>query len=223
MNIDDIRHEAIKIPGKDLFVNLFEHQHALMLKYEAIERKAGAIAPHAPWHIDDPKVQMRLKDMFWRVTEELAEAIEEEVNLVRWADKWDTNADVRHVFEELADALHFLAEASIIANIPPGWVESIARDVYAPKFEYRVVMPLELNIMCLEVIRELGLAANCLKNKPWKQTHMETDVSRFNERLCNAWRRMLYIFWRLGMIAQEVYVLYCRKLEVNKFRQETMY
>lgn len=76
------------------------------------------------------------------------------------------------------------------------------------------------------VIEELMEAANTLKNKPWKQTHVLTDITHFDEELMDA----LHFFLRLFLIrygprdaAKAVYRMYFKKSEVNKFRQESKY
>lgn len=76
------------------------------------------------------------------------------------------------------------------------------------------------------IIEELMEAANCLKNKQWKQTPTITDKDHFDEELMDA----LHFFVRLCLIrfgegdaAEAIYRMYFKKSEVNKFRQRSNY
>ena len=74
------------------------------------------------------------------------------------------------------------------------------------------------------VVEELGEAGNCLKNKPWKQTQMLTDVDHFHEELSDALHFLLELLIGVGIDTKEkVYQLYFRKAKVNEFRQESQY
>ena len=222
MNIEDIE-KKIEIPEEPLIV-IFEMQRGLMQTYDQIERQNEFHVPSLPYYIDDVKVQARIKDMFWRTTEELAEAIETIPDLLwlsRWKEFWDAEVSIRHFFEELADALHFLVEASIIASLDP-------RTEVIPVFELR---PVVFNInddsniekLIANVIFSMGLAANVLKNKPWKQTHMPTDVEKFKNKLIKVWSDFGVLWQELQCSLEDVYVLYVKKHDVNKWRQETLY
>ena len=73
------------------------------------------------------------------------------------------------------------------------------------------------------VTEELGEAMNCLKNKPWKQTHMETDKEHFYEEIADAFHFFIELCIIAGLDAEKLYDLYFRKSEVNKFRQRSKY
>ncbi|KKL98130.1 hypothetical protein LCGC14_1827470, partial [marine sediment metagenome] len=76
---------------------------------------------------------------------------------------------------------------------------------------------------CADVIWSMGLAANTLKNKPWKNTHMATDVEAFKYKLDETWRRVLKLWVHLGADDEFIFELYAKKCQVNKFRQDTNY
>lgn len=223
MNIDDVAKDSIVIPQGSLFDAMFKHQHGLAIRYEPIERRNGFWHPGTTLpHIDDAKLQHFLKDMFWRTTEELAEAYEclDSIDS-EWRSAWDEHADVRHFFEELADSLHFLIEATVysqisFASIDPLWVD--AQRTQATVRGHSLV-PSHMQ----SIIMRMGLAANCLKNKPWKETQMPTDVGLFRKKLIEAWEPMCQMWSDLGCTLDEVYVLYMRKNAVNLFRQRTKY
>jgi hypothetical protein len=73
------------------------------------------------------------------------------------------------------------------------------------------------------ITEELGEAMNCLKNKPWKQTQMLTDVKHYYEELADAFHFFVELCILSGLNARDLYELYFRKSEVNKFRQRSNY
>jgi len=73
------------------------------------------------------------------------------------------------------------------------------------------------------VTEEIGEAMNCLKNKPWKQTHMLTDEEHYLEELADAFHFFIELCILSGMDAEGLFNMYFRKSEVNKFRQRTNY
>lgn len=96
------------------------------------------------------------------------------------------------------------------------------------KFDY----PIDINTregqrlikdMMWRVVEELGEAANCLKNKPWKQSQLETDEEHFMEELSDAIHFFVELFIICGYTADDFFNIYCRKFEVNKFRIRSKY
>jgi len=222
MNIDDVSGE-IKVP-ENIISEIFAHQTELMNKYHVIEKKNGALIPDAPWHIDNHLVQYRIKDFFWRTTEEVCEALEVAEDIHSdWKSNWDTNANIRHFMEELSDALHFLVEASIYAGLDINKLEDISlmilkRDVY------NSICNLEsIKKECMNVIYHMGLAANALKCKMWKNTHMPTDKIIFDTQLEQVWENFFQLWHSLFCNLEDVYMLYFRKNRVNLFRIKTNY
>lgn len=223
MNVDDAQVPE-EVTDDLVFVKIFQKQQTLMEKYGDIERQNGHWYPsfaEKP-HIDDTHYQQWLKGMFWRVTEEIAEAFEVFPDLTgNWRSR-HLPSNLRHFFEELADALHFLVEPSIVCGITPTEVmemwESTVEDtpnlnghsgsIKADAFEFIVAM---------------GISANCLKNKPWKTTQMQTDEAKFARKLRVAWIRFIELWAGLGCSLQEIYSLYDRKNQVNLFRQRSEY
>lgn len=218
MNIDDVK----KVDGvesvEDSIKGIFSKQEALMQKYGPIERSNGTDVPEPPYHLDDRKVQVRLKDMFWRTTEEIAEALEcmpEKQYLASWSYWWEKKSDLRHFYEEIIDALHFLVEASIISNMSVKDVLSAIRGVKCSGNSVTHTV--------MSFIEYMGLAANCLKNKPWKQTMMATDQKNYKAKLQLAWGHFWSLLDSLGLDYNDVYVLYVKKNKVNQFRQRSNY
>lgn len=73
------------------------------------------------------------------------------------------------------------------------------------------------------MIEEISEATNCLKNKPWKTTQVPTDQNHFYEEIADAWHFFVRFCIYAGLTAEDVYRLYFKKSEVNRFRQETNY
>jgi hypothetical protein len=230
MNVDDIKVESIEVP-QEVFVALFDHQYKAQLQYEGIERRNGFYHP-GPMRppIDDAQLQHWMKDMFWRTTEELAEAMEcldgnpnltLEICKHMWRDKWEDQPDLRHFFEELADAMHFLINASIYAGLNPVSINANWDNLKAhPRRDTKPSIIIE----CVyHITMRMGLAANCLKNKPWKLSQMPTDIAAFRTKLLRVWGPFNALWLELGCTLPEVYQLYMRKYTVNTFRRETRY
>jgi len=73
------------------------------------------------------------------------------------------------------------------------------------------------------VVEELSEATNCLKNKPWKSTHVLTDQIHFYEELADTFHFFVRLCLIVGLDADDLYKLYFKKSEVNRFRQESNY
>jgi dimeric dUTPase (all-alpha-NTP-PPase superfamily) len=103
--------------GEDGLVAVFARQKELMEKYHFIEEENGAQVPDALSHgnLDYRLIQYRIKEMAYRVIEELSEA----TNCLK-NKPWKQDAvltDKDHFYEELADAFHFFVELCIIAGL----------------------------------------------------------------------------------------------------------
>lgn len=95
--------------------------------------------------------------------------------------------------------------------------EDVPVNLHDPRGQHR------LKDFAWRVTEELGEAMNCLKNKPWKQTHMETDELHYKEELADAFHFFIELCILSGIGPEELYDLYFRKSEVNKFRQRSGY
>ena len=231
MNINDF---DIPIPDGDRLEILFNHQSALMHKYHPIEEanmQRQLLAP-GPVDLNDRFGQARLKDFAWRITEELAEATE---CLVPMA------GDIDHYREEVIDALHFTVEELILCGmtpddlIPEPLPRAMKDKLEAGLFEFSaVVMPedLENNVEDQLYVKEnvylaiekLGCAMNCLKNKPWKSTHMLTDIPVFRLKMKVFFRQFLKVCFISGFqTSGELVGCYLNKNAVNQFRIRTNY
>lgn len=214
MNINDF--EAPKNRPDCLLTGIFNRQKELMEKYHPIEKANGfLLTEDVPVNIHDAKGQARLKDFAWRFMEEIAEGLE----------SWLIEGNHEHTREELADALHFFIELSILAGMHPGMFmfNGDLKDTW--KWVQRSDFPAVEGRTNLElVVMYLGRAMNCLKNKPWKQTQMLTDVGYFQSQLINTFWSFLRLCYAYGIEDEvELYNLYFRKSQVNAFRIRSQY
>lgn len=210
MNITHAVHEEI---NGNVTKAIFDRQKELMAKYHDIENKSGLMQTEdCPVNLNDKKGQARLKDFAWRVTEELGEALDA-----------DFNDDEVHFKEELVDGLHFLTEMAILSgfdydNLAPGH-----EDAYGYFYEETAKNGFGLPTKVTHFIRALGMTCNCLKNKPWKQSQMVTDVNNYRDMFTKAVYYYIAIISHVFNSYEELSDTYFKKSQVNKFRQRTNY
>lgn len=116
MNTLDVTDEQVikELDGRSMLQAIFEEQTALKRKYDKIEGDRGFPIP-TEVNLNDRHYQARLKEMAYRVTAELVEAVECLKNK-SWK-KEEVETDVNHFHEEIADALHFFVEFCILADL----------------------------------------------------------------------------------------------------------
>lgn len=225
VNIHDV--DKSMLPEGDKLKAMFDRQRELMEKYHHIEKESGLLQTEdVPVDINDKFGQARLKDFAWRITEELGEAME-----ARAEHSWVPD----HAKEELADALHFLIEFTILAgeNLDYFSPDNGSDENNVDYLDQMYAMSAEKYESCLGVcsmgdwvslvVRYLSQTCNCLKNKPWKQSHMVTDISRFRENLLKTWESFIALCLSLEIGTGELFMLYFGKSDVNKFRQRSNY
>lgn len=227
MNVDHIKDEEVPsdFSTGDRLDLIFARQHHLTLKYIPIETSNGLRhSQDCPVNLDDRFGQAQLKDMFWRVTEELTEAV----------DAYRRHAElINHTLEELSDALHFLVEAYLLSDITPIQVaQSVLlsdKDQFATD-KLELIYPAKgsdemgrLDFYCYQVIHQIGCASNCLKQRPWKQTHQLVDKKAYRRSLLPALPALLAAFRICGLTADETFRMYWKKSLVNTFRIRSNY
>lgn len=228
MNVNDFKSEVSSAPC--MLQDIWERQWLLIEKYHPIEKKNGLLlSEDMPLNLHDRMAQARIKDMAWRVTEEMAEAtgaLEDHPDLTD------------HFHEELSDALHFLVELLISVNIGPAqftpcgitgdrligcYAENVFDNAAKTVYSFTVGDKNEIWKASWQVIHELGQAMNCLKNKPWKQSHMLTDVNKFGTFMIRTFGAFLRLCAVAGMNERDIHDMYTRKNKVNQFRQRSAY
>jgi dimeric dUTPase (all-alpha-NTP-PPase superfamily) len=195
-----------------------------MDRYHVVEQEnLGRVLPDPhKIDLDAQEDQLRLKEYSWRVTEELAEATE--------CVPCDGKLDELHFLEEMIDALHFSVELFIMSGLT---VNDITTEPNRLTFLYELwedsqVFPTAsggsrsfyntIHIRTWETVEILGTTMNCLKNKPWKTTHMVTDKSEFRRLMAKFMHSLLRLMWVSGFNPKTLTQLYLNKNAVNQFR-----
>lgn len=206
MNITHATEETIQ---GNLLKQIFDRQKELMDKYHYIEERSGLLqTADCPVNLDDRRGQARIKDFSWRVTEELGEALD--------ALGQD---DMEHFAEELVDGLHFLTELTILSGLD--WDDLLPLDVMYSNTASRANDGLDQRVY--DYVEGIGMMCNCLKNKPWKQSMMQTDRVAFYARLHSVWARYIAIMETVFESPADIASVYLKKSQVNKFRQRSNY
>lgn len=206
MNITHATEETIQ---PNLLKQIFDRQRELMDKYHYIEERSGLLqTADCPVNLDDRRGQARIKDFSWRVTEELGEALD--------ALGQD---DMEHFAEELVDGLHFLTELTILAGLD--WDDLLPLDVMYSNTASRANDGLDQRVY--DYVEGIGMMCNCLKNKPWKQSMMQTDRVAFFARLHSVWMSYIAIMETVFESPGDIVSVYLKKSQVNKFRQRSNY
>lgn len=208
MNITHAKHEDIT---GDKLEAIFNRQRELMDKYHHIEKRSGLMQTEdCPVDLNDKRGQARIKDFSWRVMEEVGEALD----AIR-------QNDMEHYVEELIDGLHFLTELTILSGID---IDKLSPMNEGDKLESIIMFSYEADPQSLvvDLVENLGMMCNCLKNKAWKQTNMLTDKDNFYNKLVEVWKVYVSIL-SVDLTPDEIVDIYLKKSQVNKFRQRSNY
>lgn len=183
---------------------IFRYQKALKFQYEP---EAKEIFEN--FDIDCHEDQEIFKKYCWRITEELGEALEAAYN-----------REKQHVLEEFIDAFNFTIELFLLIGWEPykqlepqGVVAYQNKDVHVG-----------LTAECMqEIVYDLTMCANLLKNRQWRQSQYLVDMHVFEKRMQTLWRTIFIAAGDLGLTEKDLYDLWTLKYQVNKFRIETKY
>lgn len=74
-----------------------------------------------------------------------------------------------------------------------------------------------------DITFHLQIARNTLKNKPWKQTEMMTDLKQYEDAQREATAALFKFFYFAGFTKESLYVIYYKKNKVNQFRIKSKY
>lgn len=212
---------AEEIP-KDILRAIFEKQRQLAEKYVEIEGM-GDLLEKTKTNLDTLEGQIWLKDFLYRTIEEVGESFE--VILVNeFAEKdWTMicKLDQTHYSEELIDALHFFVELCLIAGIDRSEFKDLSE--YGYQVGNQSITFTDFKVRHWNVVQNLTLAGNKLRNKKWKKTHVLTDRKIFKQYIEQAFESLMNCLRCVGLQDKDIYNLYFKKNEVNKFRQESKY
>lgn len=158
----------------------------------------------ANFDINTLEDQELFKKLCWQIVEELAEAkeaIEEEL-------------DGEHFDEELIDAFNFTLELYQLYGMTPSFDWTLPKGAQdSEDFAGDV----------LTLIGNIGMTANCLKNREWRQSQYLVDLVVFEDRLKEIWTSFVTMFEHLGLSENRVKELWSLKYQVNLFRIKSKY
>ena len=213
---------------------IFEGQAKLLQKYHLIEVSNGfhdkvIFTPD----LDNKYYQALLKDLAWRVTEELqGEAVAE------------IDRENCYLASELIDVLHFYVELLICSGLTyDRLLETHWKDIkgessntdfmgeyaYTQVLQYTNSPPFsnswkfQIEHCIFNTMHSLAMAMHCLKNKPWKQTHVETDIQKYEEHLVEGFSLLFQTLLIAGLTEDDIYAKYFSKNKINQKRQEEKY
>ena len=212
VNITDFNDSVVPVT-QNVLKAIFERQEELMMNYKGIYLNNGFqhLVMQHPVDLHSAKGQSIIKHYYACTIEELAEAQE----------AFD-DGNIIHGLEEIIDALHFFVEASIYAGIDAYEKDKDGLD----NFDWVEKQSLEkrgFSYNFYNFTKYFGIAMNCLKQKPWKQNHILTDVNKFRAEMTKAWLSFTKLLLDLDLTKQDVLSFYFKKSEVNKFRQGSKY
>jgi hypothetical protein len=176
---------------------IVEKQRPLMERFREIEARNGMVIVTVPCDMQSYLGQIEMRRLAWCIQEELCEACFEAMAPIPRSEK---------IFEEVIDALHFLAEFLIVTGYDQ-------KPFYnSESFEF---------VGFLEVMVDLGMAINLLKNKPWKQTLKEFDDVHFHLRFGKFIYGLDHVIRAMGLNDEELMRFYESKHKENVRRIES--
>lgn len=175
--------------------DIFRLQREIKFRYEP---EASVIFEQ--FDIDTYEDQETFKKYCWRITEELMEALEDSQNK-------------NHFKEELIDGFNFLIELYLLYGWDLNHLDQNVQLVWVESIEERIQ----------KVVYQLGITANCLKNRQWRRSQHLVDLLIFEDRLRKVWDAYVNIFFALGMDYSEIEELWSLKYQVNLFRLNSNY
>ena len=162
----------------------------------------------ANFDINTLEDQELFKKLCWQIVEELAEA--------REAIEGELDGEGEHFNEELIDAFNFMLELYQLYGMTPTFVWTL------PKWA-QVLEDEDFAGDLLTLIGNIGMTANCLKNREWRQSQYMVDLIIFEGRLIRIWTYFVIMFEQLGLSETLVKELRTLKYQVNLFRIKSKY
>lgn len=157
----------------------------------------------ANFDINTLEDQELFKKLCWQIVEELTEAREAA-----------EEPDGEHLAEELIDAFNFMLELCQLYGMTPSF------DWKLPKWSQDSE---DFAGDLLTLIGNIGMTANCLKNREWRQSQYLVDLVVFEDRLKGIWTSFVIMFEHLGLSENRVKELWSLKYQVNLFRIKSKY
>ena len=191
------------------FDDLYKYANKQFIEYEKLEGINNW--KEYDFSIDCSQDQMKFKDMLQiRCIEELTEATHAMDNQ-------------EHFFEEITDAVNFFLSAYCMLGVDFKDFENV--EYILSQYCPRKHLP-DYND-CAKyfyyIVDDIGNLCNLLKNRPWAQSNYLVSMYDFNERLKTLWSTFWNVIGWLGITKEQLFEMFERKYEVNKFRIKTGY
>ena len=155
----------------------------------------------ANFDINTLEDQELFKKLCWQELAEAKDAIE-----------WEL--DDEHFDEELIDAFNFTLELYQLYGMAPSFDWTLPKGAQDSE-DFAGDM--------LTLIGNIGMTANCLKNREWRQSQYLVDLVVFEDRLKEIWTSFVTMFEHLGLSENRVKELWSLKYQVNLFRIKSKY
>lgn len=218
MDSRDFNQEPPVIEDGRYLEKIYELQMDLINEYVKIER-----TPAPPININTKSSQVLLKDFTGRVIEELAEGYESLIEVDALTEKnrlWQYEYDekdmvmcfnhMQNASEEMADAMHFMIELLIYANIQPEDIDAYvsklipATDEVGPELHNNVIAKCMIKgtsdirnmypeILNFKYVPMLNIWAHCCRDLPLpKNGNLIHCGSRYNHDYYRLFKAMLW-------------------------------
>ena len=189
------------------FKQIYDLQREIKFLYEP-----ESVEIFKNFDLDTLEDQETFKRYSWRIVEELTEALDA---------KEKKEGD--HVSEELIDGLNFLMELYHLVGIPFEHLDQNRIFILDHFFWSEGRKTNLIEALILQFIKKLGMVANLLKNRTWRNSQYLVDLHVFNREFLILWVYYFKILATAGMSYKSVKDLWSLKYQVNLFRIESNY
>lgn len=121
-----------------------------------------------------------------------------------------------HFEEEVVDAFNFLVESYILYGYRSkdldSWIDEDRNLNYKDK-----------KLSILQVIEQIGLTCNLLKNRPWRKSQYVVDLLVFEREFKKIWINFNSMCDSFNILKKDLIKLWSLKYQVNLFRLKSQY
>ena len=188
------------------FEDLYKYAKKQFIEYEKIEGIDNW--KEYSFSIDCSQDQLKFKDMLQiRCIEELTEA---------------THAldNEEHFYEEVTDSLNFFLSAYIMLDVDFNKLENPENILTGYKC---VWSHSQIKLLFYNIVDDIGDLCNLLKNRPWSQSNYLVSMYDFDIRLNKLWKTYWSVLSDLGLDKEDIFNMFEKKYQVNKWRIKTGY
>lgn len=188
--------------------HIFKEQRILLDRFSAVEKENGLCRyDRVPLDLDTKRSQEGLRLLAWRITEEVGEALH--------ALYLNQHESFR---EEVADVFHFIVELMILVDVTPTEANHLLIERGYPS---RVMINQDSDRCWMDLIVELALALNHLKNRPWSKKEKPLEAPElFRRAVSRVFVRFITACGRSGIDYYQLFGSYIKKNEINHGRIE---